>query len=142
MPGTNGSAIKTDPKEIIDLPPKSIDYDLTEIANSGFGARKVDERVIKKVRVDMGWSFNRKKKTGDDEEEEEAENPDMDLNCAFYDAKGEEIQVLVPGCVLADWVPCVGDILPFFDRVLRQNTEELMLCCLRSAGHQFWKSGG
>ena len=93
MPGAVGSAIKSDPKEIVELPAKSIDYDLTEIANTGYGARKVEERVIKKVRIDMGWSFIRKKKTGDDEEEEEAENPDMDLNCAFYDAKGEEIQV-------------------------------------------------
>jgi hypothetical protein len=93
MPGVDAAAIKTDPNEVVELPPKHIDFDITEVANAAFGARAVDQRVVKKIRIDMGWQFIRKKPSGGEEEEEEPpENPDMDLNCAFYDAKGEEIQ--------------------------------------------------
>lgn len=80
----------------MEIPPKAIDYDIMSLANVVYGSRDREERVIKKIRIDLGWSFVKKPPViGEDGEveEEEAENPDMDIGCAFYDAKGEEIQV-------------------------------------------------
>uniref|UniRef100_A0A061SGK3 Radial spoke protein 1 n=1 Tax=Tetraselmis sp. GSL018 TaxID=582737 RepID=A0A061SGK3_9CHLO len=109
LPGVDPAAIKWDPEEAVDIPEKAVDFDLEKFACTAYGLRDREERAVKKVRIDIGWSFIRKKKAeaavpageGDEdeedapeEEEEEEEPPDMDLNCSFYDAKGEEIQVI------------------------------------------------
>mmetsp|Transcript_6111 Transcript_6111/g.17044 ORF Transcript_6111/g.17044 Transcript_6111/m.17044 type:complete len:435 (+) Transcript_6111:166-1470(+) len=99
LPGVEPGAIKSDPSETVEVPEKTIDFDLQGLSNVTFGARQEDPRTIKKVRIDLGWSFIKQKVA---EDEDEPDLPDMDLNCAFYDAKGEEIQVINFGSREAD----------------------------------------
>jgi len=99
LPGVEVGAIISNPRESVDVPPKIIDCDIEEFANRVYGTREAEDRTLKKIRIDMGWEFMAGLE----------EPPDMDLNCAFYDAKGTELQVINFGNREGDGAELSGD---------------------------------